>query len=620
MCGIAGIVSNSPIEQRAWLVKGRDAMKHRGPDDAGEWWSADKRVGLAHRRLSIVDLSPAGHQPMHDATKNLTIVFNGEIYNYLDLTQELKGKGYVFNSHSDTEVILSAYLEWGTECLSRLNGMFAFALYDARIQKVFLARDRAGEKPLFYAQANGELRFASELKGLMADSAFNHSINYEALDCYLSIGYVPGELCLVQGVNKLPPAHAILFDCAMGTVKVWRYWSLPEQVVLPTSSQIDEVALLDELEALMQDAVRRQLVADVPVGVLLSGGVDSSLITAMAVRESSRVKTFTVGFPKFDKYDETPHARLIAQNFGTEHIELQADDIGPDLLSVLARQYDEPMIDSSMVPTYLVSQLVRQHCTVALGGDGGDELFGGYAYYNRLLWTQQKFGWIPMILRKPLAISGSMLPTGFKGRHTLQSLGTDFSRSLPVVAAHFDPLTRQQLLGSINARPLVAEKIRNERVPQTTDLLQRITRMDFNNYLSEDILVKVDRASMLASLEVRAPLLDYRIIEFAFGRVPSSLKTTINQRKILLKQLAARVLPPEFDRQRKHGFTIPLPNWLKSGPWREMFYDVLLDKQCLFDRSTVGLLLQGQDSGKHNSERLFGLMLLELWRREYQIA
>jgi asparagine synthase (glutamine-hydrolysing) len=619
MCGIVGIVSNFPIERRAWLLKGRDAMIHRGPDDAGEWWSADRRVGLAHRRLSIVDLSPAGHQPMHDATENLAIVFNGEIYNYLDLKQELKGRGYVFNSHTDTEVILSAYLEWGTECLSRLNGMFAFALYDARIQKIFLARDRAGEKPLFYAQANGELRFASELKGLMVDSAFSHSINYEALDCYLSMGYIPGDHCMVQGVNKLPPAHAMLFDCAMGTIKVWRYWHLPEPDV-DTASQIDENALLDELETLLQDAVRRQLVADVPVGVLLSGGVDSSLITAMAVRESSRVKTFNVGFPSFDKYDETPHARLIAKNFGTEHIELKADDISPDLLPILARQYDEPMVDSSMIPTYLVSQLVRQHCTVALGGDGGDELFGGYAYYNRLLWTQQKFGWIPRTLRKPLAIGGSMLPTGFKGRHTLQSLGSDLSKDLPSVATYFDPLTRHQLLSSIDYWSPVAEKIRSGRVPQTADLLQRVTRMDFNNYLAEDILVKVDRASMLTSLEIRAPLLDYRIIELAFGRVPSSLKTTIDQRKILLKRLAARILPPEFDLQRKHGFSIPLSNWLRSGPWRDMFYEVLLDKQCLFNRNTVSQLLQGQDSGKHNSERLFSLVLFELWRREYQIS
>jgi asparagine synthase (glutamine-hydrolysing) len=338
------------------------------------------------------------------------------------------------------------------------------------------------------------------------------------------------------------------------------------------------------------------------------------------VRESSRVKTFNVGFPSFDKYDETPHARLIAKNFGTEHIELKADDISPDLLPILARQYDEPMVDSSMIPTYLVSQLVRQHCTVALGGDGGDELFGGYAYYNRLLWTQQKFGWIPRTLRKPLAIGGSMLPTGFKGRHTLQSLGSDLSKDLPSVATYFDPLTRHQLLSSIDYWSPVAEKIRSGRVPQTVDLLQRVTRMDFNNYLAEDILVKVDRASMLTSLEIRAPLLDYRIIELAFGRVPSSLKTTIDQRKILLKRLAARILPPEFDLQRKHGFSIPLSNWLRSGPWRDMFYEVLLDKQCLFNRNTVSQLLQGQDSGKHNSERLFSLVLFELWRREYQIS
>jgi asparagine synthase (glutamine-hydrolysing) len=593
-------------------------MAHRGPDDAGVWWSADGRVGLGHRRLSIIDLSPAGHQPMQDVTGSLTIVFNGEIYNYRDLQQELISKGHTFRSHSDTEVILAAYLEWGLDCLARLNGMFAFALYDATLQTMFLARDRAGEKPLFYALSNGILRFASELKGLLADPAMPRRINMEALDCYLAMGYVPGDRCMVQGVRKLPPAHALLFDLRTDSTRIWRYWQLPAP---PADGGLqDELVLLADLEALLENAVCRQLVADVPVGVLLSGGVDSSLITAMAVRASSQVKTFTVGFAGFGKYDETGHARLIAQHFNTEHIELNAGHITPDLLPLLARQYDEPMIDSSMIPTYLVSQLVRQHCTVALGGDGADELFGGYAHYDRLFWTKQKIDWIPFPLRRAVAhIAGETLPYGFKGRNWLQSLSCDLNSGLPLIATFFDETARRNLMGD-SSWPLVAEGIRHSRIPLVVDLLQRATRMEFENYMPEDILVKVDRASMLNSLELRAPMLDHRIIEFAFGRVPSYMKTTSTHRKILLKKLAARLLPPEFDQQRKQGFSVPLSDWLKIGSWRDYFNEILLDEQCLFDKKTVTGLLRGQDQGRNNSERLFGLVMFELWRREYHMT
>jgi asparagine synthase (glutamine-hydrolysing) len=617
MCGIIGIASPSRNDSQDWLIAGRDTMAHRGPDDAGSWWSADGRVGLCHRRLAIIDLSPAGHQPMQDVTGLMTIVFNGEIYNYRDLQQELATKGHTFRSNSDTEVILAAYREWGMDCLARLNGMFAFALYDAKLQSIFLARDRAGEKPLFYTLKNGILRFASELKGLLADPAMPRRIDAEALDCYLAMGYVPGDRCMVQGVHKLPPAHALLFDLKTGSPKIWRYWHLPAP---PAGGLEDELVLLDDFEALLEDAVCRQLVADVPVGVLLSGGVDSSLITAMAVRASSQVKTFTVGFAGFGRYDETGHARLIAKYFNTEHIELNASQVTPDLLPLLAHQYDEPMIDSSMIPTYLVSQLVRQHCTVALGGDGADELFGGYIHYDRLLWTKQTIDWIPLPLRRAVAhIAGVTLPHGFKGRNWLQSLSCDLNSGLPLIATFFDENARRNLMEGY-ALPLVAEGIRHSRIPLVDDLLQRATRMEFENYLPEDILVKVDRASMLNSLELRAPMLDHRIIEFAFGRVPSYMKTTTTQRKILLKKLAARLLPPEFNQQRKQGFSVPLSDWLKIGSWRNYFNEILLDEQCLFNRKAVAKLLFEQDKGRNNSERLFGLVIFELWRREYQMT
>jgi asparagine synthase (glutamine-hydrolysing) len=623
MCGIVGIASRDPVSNRGWIVSGVNALRHRGPDDIGEWWSSDYRIGLAHRRLAIIDLSPAAHQPMPDVTGRTCIVFNGEIYNFTQLRRELAGNGYGFRSHSDTEVILAAYREWGVECLSRLNGMFAFAIYDKQQQNVFIARDRVGEKPLFYSLVNGVLRFASELKGLMADPAQRRRVDPEALDCYLAMGYVPGNRCILQGVSKLPPAHALTFNLLTGQAKVWRYWSLPDPLSDDGDPQADESTLLDELTSLLENSVRGQLVADVPVGILLSGGVDSSLVTAIAARASSRaVKTFTVRFPGYGQYDETEHARLIARHFGTEHVELNGTESTVDLLPLLARQFDEPVVDSSMIPTYLVTRAVRDHCKVALGGDGGDELFGGYHHYSRLLWMQRAFGWIPRALRLPAArAAGALLPVGFKGRNWLRALSCDLGASVPRIATFFGEAERKRLVGAPNCcwRP-IAEHIWGSRVPRVDDFLQRITRMDFENYMAEDILVKVDRASMCNSLEVRAPMLDYRVVEFAFGRVPSSLKATARQRKILLKKLATRLLPVEFDKRRKQGFSIPLAEWLKRGPWRDRFLEILGDPQCLFNRKVISKLIRGQDHGMHNQERLFGLVLFELWRREYQMS
>lgn len=621
MCGIVGILSKEAITDRVALTAGRDALSHRGPDDAGQWWSSDGRVGLAHRRLAIIDLSSSGHQPMHTEDGALTVVFNGEIYNFQDLRRVLAGKGHVFRTYSDTEVILAAYREWGADCLTRFNGAFAFALYDAHKRQLFMARDRAGEKPLFYSLANGTLRFSSELKGLMADPLFPRAVNAEALDCYLAMGYVPGGSCILRGVNKLPPAHALTFQLHTAELKAWRYWAVPGYNPVEHGER-GESALLDELESLLEDSVRRQMVADVPVGILLSGGVDSSLITAMAARAAPRVKTFTIRFPGHGNYDETEHARLIARHYGAEHVELDAAEASVDLLGRLARQFDEPIIDSSMIPTFMVSQLIRQHCTVALGGDGGDELFGGYGHYNRLLWMEQRLSCIPRDFRAPIAQAAERwLPVGLKGRNWVQGLGADFDRGLPLIASYFDRTSRSRLLSPSHRGRLVAEEIRQRRIPVSNDLLQRATRMDFENYLAEDILVKVDRASMANSLEIRAPLLDYRIIEFAYGKVASHLKATVSFRKVLLKKLCGRVLPREFDRERKQGFSIPLSQWLKGGLWSEYFHDVLLGSaDSPFDRKFVASLIDGQAKGRANSERLFALVLFELWRREYRVS
>jgi asparagine synthase (glutamine-hydrolysing) len=334
------------------------------------------------------------------------------------------------------------------------------------------------------------------------------------------------------------------------------------------------------------------------------------------------VKSYTVRFPGFSKHDETDHARLIARRFGTEHVEIEAAATTTDILPQLARQFDEPIVDSSMIPTFLVSREIRRHCTVALGGDGGDELFGGYPHYDRMLWMQARARMVPAFVRTGITRGAQRwLPIGVKGRNWLQAVGTDLKRGVPHVAAHFDRDAREQLLGESERAYAGAESVWEERTPVSTSLLQRATRMDFENYFAEDILVKVDRASMLNSLEIRAPLLDYRIIEFAFGKVPSRLKATADSRKILLKRIAERVLPPEFNKQRKQGFSIPLADWLQGGPWRDYFRDVLLaDDSAPFDKQFVGSLLDGQAKGRNNSERLFSLVMFALWRKEYRVS
>ncbi|MGE0445676.1 MAG: asparagine synthase (glutamine-hydrolyzing) [Vicinamibacterales bacterium] len=619
MCGLVGIAAQAPITARSWVAEGREAMRHRGPDDQGEWWAADGRAGFGFARLAILDLSSAGHQPMQDAAAELCIVFNGEIYNFVELRAELASMGVAFRSHSDTEVLLEAYRTWGPDCLARLNGMFAFAIYDARREWVFLARDRAGEKPLFYVEHLGTLRFASELKGLLADTTLPRRVDRQALDQLLADGYIPGDACIFEGMRKLPAAHALVFDLRTGTVRRWRYWTAPH----PPATLADGVTegdLLAQLETLLEGAVRSRLVADVPVGILLSGGVDSSLVAAMAARSARRLKTFTVRFPGFGKYDETEHARLVASHLGTEHIELEAGDTGVDLLPLLARQCDEPMIDSSLVPTYLLSRTIREHCTVALGGDGADELFGGYPHYDRLLRLEQAVGFIPRPLRMAAARAGGpALKVGSKGYNWLPALAADFARDVPLIGTHFDLSTRRRLVRGRQVWPFVAEQRRARRQPAIGNLAERAMRLDFDSYLPEDILVKTDRASMLTSLELRAPMLDIGVMEFALGSVPSYLKVTPSSRKVLLKRLCARLLPRAFDVQRKQGFSIPLLSWLRGGAWRDYFRDVLFDReQVLFDHRAVEALFHGIDRGRANGERLFGLVMFELWRREYR--
>jgi asparagine synthase (glutamine-hydrolysing) len=620
MCGIVGIVSSRPCPDRGTLACMRDTMAHRGPDDRGEWWSADGRVGFGHRRLAIIDLSAGGHQPMVDEAGPLAITFNGEIYNFLEIRAELERDGRQFRTSSDTEVVLAAYRKWGEECLRHLNGMFAFALFDGARRRLLLARDRAGEKPLFVYRASGKFMFASELKALMKAPGFPRVLDRQSLEHYLAYGYIPGSLCLLKGVNKLPQGHALSLDVDSLEERTWTYWSLPRA---GNAGSEDAETLVSELEELLLDSVRLRLISDVPVGIMLSGGLDSSLVTAAAARASgSRIRTFTISFPGGGEFDETGYARIVARHFGTDHTELPAESATVDLLPRLAAQYDEPISDSSMVPTFLVSRLIRQKATVALGGDGGDELFGGYPWHSLVLQQAlaQKF------LSRPLcAVAGgiaAVLPIGSPGRNFLAGFG----QSGPCLGVRFntffDAQARRGLLlpGETSAdkadRPAALKASLTD--PSATPL-QRMTSMDFQTYLVDDILVKVDRASMLTSLEVRAPWLDPRIIEFAFERVPDRLRATPRDKKILPRLLGERWLPRELDLKRKRGFSIPFKLWA-GGEWGRFMESVLLDCQAgLFSGKYISSLMDGERNRRQNFHRLFLLTMLELWRREYNV-
>ena len=615
MCGIIGILNKRDVVDRERFNAMRDALAHRGPDDQGSYFSQDGRIALGHRRLAIIDLSAAAAQPME--REGVVLVFNGEIYNFQGVRRELQSVGRTFTSGSDTEVILEAYLHWGIDCVRGLDGMFAFALLDTTEKKLVLARDRAGEKPLFYRVDPRGMRFASELKGLLLDPAEPRTLSMEALTAYLAYGYVPKELCLLDGYAKLLPGHLLTYDLDTGDYSAEPYWTLSEYGEI---GHVNDEALLDELEELLKDAVKRQLIADVPVGLMLSGGLDSSLVAAIAAKVSSGdINTFTVGFPGQGEYDERGHARLVAGAIASNHREIELEATAGELLPGLVRQYDEPIGDASILPTFAVCRAIRNEAKVALGGDGGDELFGGYRYYNWLERQAVVRRWLPGWLRDAVsALAARTFPSGFLARNQLLAMSGDMGEAIEHSGQFFDARSRQRLLAANLEHSCTPNRLAPALATRSFPPAEWAMRADFGSYMVDNVLVKVDRASMLTSLEVRAPLLDRRIIDFAFGNVPTQFKVYRGERKILLKRLARRWLPEDFDYSRKQGFSIP-PGWY--GPdWQRMEAEVLSQSPFFDSKGIRGLLERRGSPLVRLNERLFALLMLELWRREYAIS
>jgi asparagine synthase (glutamine-hydrolysing) len=652
MCGIAGLLRPGGADQAmltGYANRMADALVHRGPDAGGCWTNAQAGVALGHRRLSVLDLSEAGAQPMRSECGRFEVTFNGEIYNHLDVRSELEAAGASPNwrGHSDTETLLYAVRQWGVAgALTRFIGMFSFALWDEKEHALTLCRDRFGEKPLFYGWCGPDLVFASELKALAVHPAWSPTLDRNALTAFMRYCYVPAPATIWQGIRKLSPASFVTFAAGASPGAMPEpvsYWSLRTQVVAAQGARIvDEVEATEELQRLLSVAIKRQCLSDVPLGAFLSGGIDSSIIVALMQAQATQpVRTFTIGFSE-GAFDEAVDARRVAAHLGTSHTELHVDPKSAiDVIPRLARMYDEPFADSSQIPTHLVAALARQYVTVALSGDAGDELFGGY---NRHVWGGQlyaRLGKMPAALRRALSALLSAVspePAGtlvrlaqplLPARLHIRRAGDQAAKLARIVrSTSFDDMYR--LLCSIDSDPSQtvlqgAESVswatdQMEKIKVPLDPLDRMTLADSLSYLTDDILQKVDRAAMAVGLETRVPFLDKDVVEFA-ARVPPGMKVRAGRGKWLVRQVLYKHVPAALIDRPKTGFSIPIDDWLR-GSLKAWAGDLLspdrLQRQGLFNTRLVGRRFEEHLSGRRNHGHwLWNVLMAQAWHDEW---
>jgi len=651
MCGFAGILGFGADIDQSIVEAMADRIRHRGPDDSGAWIDTEAGVGLTHRRLSIVDLSAAGHQPMVSTCGRFVIAFNGEIYNHLEIRAALAKEGINWRGHSDTETLLAGFVRWGVEdTLRRAVGMFAIALWDRQDRLLRLVRDRMGEKPLYYGWQGGVFLFGSELKALRAHPGFRAGVDRQALKLFMRYSYIPAPFSIHEGIRKLLPGSILTLPWSQGEarcrlVEPERYWRLEDVARAGLESPFDgsESEAVDHLESVLSDAVRLQQMADVPLGALLSGGVDSSTIVALMQGMSNRrVKTFSVGFDETE-YDESPYGRAVAHHLGTEHTELkvQARD-ALDLIPKLSQIYDEPFADASQVPTYLVSKLARTHVTVALSGDAGDELFCGYNRYLHAASLDQFVDRVPLGLRQVAAQSLTALSIDRWNRinSTIQFLipesmrvahaGEKVHRLAAVIqasdAASIHQLavsrwsTVESLVLGAGAEPKSSFENSFE-LSLGAQVEHSMMLRDSLGYLPDDILVKVDRASMAVSLEARVPMLDHRVVEFAW-RLPLGLKLRQGQGKWVLRQVLYRHVPRALIERPKKGFSVPIDQWLRGAlrPWAEALIDpALIRSQGFFDPEPIRRVwIEHQNGSRNHQDALWNVLMFQAWLEHNQ--
>ena len=627
MCGICGKLYFNPIRKADQnnISAMASVLAHRGPDDHGIY--VDGPVGIGHQRLSIIDISPAGHQPMSNEDGSIWIVFNGEIYNFKELRMELQGKGHVFTSHTDTETIIHLYEEEDTDCLNRLRGMFAFAIWDSTKQRLFIARDRVGKKPLVYAVTDDAIIFASEIKALLQDPSVTAEVDCEALHHYLTYQYVPSPWTMFKGIRKLPPAHSLVVEREKITTR--QYWQLSyaQKLTLPTLGDY-----VEQFMDVFTEAVKIRLRSDVPLGAFLSGGIDSSATVAVMSQLTNRaIKTFSIGFD-VSEYNETTFAAMVAKKFNTDHTEFI---VNPDAISILPKlvwHYNEPFADSSAIPTYYVSKLTREHVTVALNGDGGDESFAGYERYiaDKLAGYYEK---IPCIAREHIIKRCLSFIPHQENRNSFFRRLKRFVNGISEKAERryvrwicgFDNEMKNDLYSAAFAEKTAAidsvDLIVNWYAKaDASAFLDKTLFVDIMSYLPDDLLVKVDIASMANSLEARSPFLDHKLMEFA-AALPPHLKLNGIQSKYLLKKAFSSVLPRSVLYRKKMGFGVPIDRWLRNE-LKELTYQTLLEKRTvergLFKEQAVRMLIDEHMLKRaDNSYRIWALLFMEVWYRMF---
>jgi len=626
MCGIVGQfnINSSEVVQKEIIDKMRDSLIHRGPDDRGSFISSN--IGLGHQRLSIIDLSETGHQPMFSDDKSLIIVYNGEIYNFQLQRKNLEKRGYKFKSASDTEVILKLYQEYGTECLAHLRGMFAFAIWDMRKQQLFIARDRVGKKPILYSHNNSKFIFASEMQALVVNKSVSKKLDYSSIDKYLTLQYIPSPYTIFQDIKKLPPAHFILID--KNGIKLEKYWDINFNNKLNLTDDEWSERIISKL----RESVGLRMVSDVPLGAFLSGGVDSSLIVALMSQISQKpINTFSIGFSS-EKFNELPEARLIAKLYGTNHREFIVEPKAIDVLPQLVKHYGEPYADSSALPSYYLARETRKHVTVALNGDGGDENFLGYPWYfaNKVANIYDK---VPAFMRhhaiSPMAKMLFNKRTTFNRRLAIfldtHDLAAEERYPNYITSSFFTQNEKEQLYTD-NFRKNVSERNSDKSIIEfyrsalASNQLDRASYTDFHTYLPDDLLVKIDIATMMNSLEGRSPFLDHEFIELT-SQIPSSKKLPFHKGKYILRKAASTILPNEILRKKKAGFMVPLSDWFKNELY-DYSRDVLLDHKSLgrgfFNHCYIEELIKENKSGKiDHGSRIWALLFFELWFKEY---
>lgn len=618
MCGIAGFVLPNHEESCRLLLKRMiGSIRHRGPDDEGLY--CNELVGLAACRLSVIDLSPMGHQPMTNEDGSLWLAYNGEIYNFSELRKDLTSRGHRFRSEADTEVVLHAYEEYGIDCLEKFNGMYAFALWDAGRRRLFCARDRMGIKPFYYYESAGRFVFSSEIKAILQDSNVPREINPVGLNNYLSFGHAIAPQTIYKGIQKLLPGHYLLLE--EGNLSDHVYWDLGK--ITPESLRsLEEYA--QEVKELLRDSVRLQMVSDVPVGVFLSGGLDSSAVVAFASQIASRpVKTFSVGF-EGGSHNELPDAQIVARHFETEHHELliSQQDIIP-VLEKLAWHFDEPFADTAAIPVYLLSQYARRSVTVVLTGEGGDEIFGGYRRYVAEQYSHL-FQKLPPICRRLAETGTEYLPRLRRTKKLLRTMSiVDPAERYAGWLLMFERNMMRSLL-----QPDVYESLRNtdpyaafrENYSMSDMLVNRMLKVDAKTWLPDTYLEKMDKATMANSLEGRVPLLDHRLVELAF-RLPPQMKVGKDRMKIILRQAMSGVLPKSTLNKRKRGFTAPTDRWFRTGLKefvRSVLCDGVLQRTGLFNMSFIDEMLRSHSEGKEVWDwPLFSLMAFALWHHAF---